>query len=137
MDLLTLINQLQEALYAEEQIRLAYLFGSALLASAPRDVDVGVWAPQLDVLPSRLRMDRRLHWGALLERGLRPRRFVDLHVLNGAPLPFQYTVARTGRLILVRSEIERIRYEAALTSAYLDFSESLRPFEAAVLARIG
>jgi len=57
--------------------------------------------------------------------------------LNGAPLPFQYTVVRTGRSILVRSEIERIRYEAELASAYLDFSQSLRPFEAAVLARIG
>lgn len=137
MDLLTLINQLQEALDLEKQIRLAYLFGSALLGSSPRDVDVGVWAPEFDGLPPGLRIDRRLHWGAVLERSLRPRRFVDLHVLNWAPLPFQYTIVRTGRPILVRSEIERIRYEASLTSAYLDFSVSLRPFEAALLARIG
>lgn len=137
MDLPTLIAQLRDALLAEEQVRLAYLFGSALIAPDFRDVDVGVWASELDALHPGLRIEQRLQWGARLERSLRPRRFVDLHVLNGAPLPFQYTVVRTGRLLLVRSEIERIRYEAGLASAYLDFAESLRPFETAVLARIG
>jgi predicted nucleotidyltransferase len=132
-----LAEQLAEGLLAEEAIRLAYLFGSVLVYPECRDVDLAVWAPAVDAMTPAARIDCRLRWGAMLERCLRPRRPLDLHLLNGAALPLQYTVVRTGRLILVRNEVERIRYEAGLALAYLDFQPSLRPFEDALLARIG
>jgi predicted nucleotidyltransferase len=131
-----LTEQLRKALLAEEAIRLAYLFGSVLIDPEFRDVDVAVWAPTVEGITPAARTDSQLRWGAMLERCLRPRRPLDLHLLNGAPLPLQYTVVRTGRLFHVREELERIRYEAATISSYLDFQASLRPFEEAVLARI-
>ena len=131
-----LAEQLAEGLLAEEAIRLAYLFGSVLVYPECRDVDLAVWAPAVEAMPPAARSDWRLKMGTALERHLDPRRPLDLHLLNGSPLPLQYTVVRTGRLILVRNEVERIRYEAWLTSAFLDFQPSLRRFSEAQLTRI-
>ena len=132
----SLIEQLRHGLEAEEPIRLAYLFGSALCRSDPRDVDVAVWVPGVEEMGSAYRAEAGLRWGAALERCLHPRRPLDLLVLNRAPLPMQFSVVRTGELLLARSEVERIRYEAWVVSTYLDFAPSLRPFEESVLAGI-
>jgi len=131
-----LIEYLLHGLEAEESIRLAYLFGSALCRSDPRDVDVAVWAPAVEEMDLAHRAEASLRWGAVLERCLHPRRPLDLLLLNGAPLPMQFSVVRTGELLLARSEVERIRYEAWVVSMYLDFAPSLRPFEESVLAGI-
>jgi len=132
----SLIEQLRHGLEAEGPIRLAYLFGSAVWRSDPRDVDVAVWVPVIQEMDSARRAEVRLRWGAALERCLHPRRSLDLQILNQAPLPMQFSVVRTGELLLARSEVERIRYEAWVVSAYLDFAPSLRPFAESVLAGI-
>lgn len=138
MDLMhaSLIEQLRRGLEAEDPIRLAYLFGSALCQPDPRDVDVAVWVPGVEKVDAVHRTEARLRWGAALERCLCPRRPLDLLLLNGAPLPMQFSVVRTGELLLARSEVERIRYEAWVASMCLDFAPSLRPFEESVLAGI-
>lgn len=131
-----LIQQLRRGLEAEESIRLAYLFGSTTCRPDPRDVDVAVWVSGFQEMDSGHKAEAQLRWGAVLERCLHPRRPLDLLVLNRAPLPMQYSVVRTGEVLLVRSELERIRYEAWVVSAYLDFAPSLRPFEESLLAGI-
>lgn len=129
-------EMLREGLLREDTIRLAYLYGSAILRTDFRDVDVAVWGPVFDAMLPAARTDLLLRLGATLERHVRPRRHLDLQVLNGAPLPLQYEVVRTGRLLLARSEIERIRYEAWLASISLDFQRGLRLFDDALLAGI-
>ena len=131
-----LIEQLQDGLAGEEVVRLAYVFGSALRDPGFRDVDVAVWAPMVEEMTPAERTDSMLRWGAMLERRLSPRRPLDFHLLNGAPLPLQDRVVRTGRLFLSRSELERIRYEASLASSYLDFQPNLRASERLLLARL-
>lgn len=131
-----LVDQLRKGLVAEDAIRLAYLYGSAVLRADFRDVDVAVWGPALDVMDRAERTDWLLRLGARLERSIHPRRHLDLQALNGAPLPLQYNVVRTGRLLLARSEIECVRFEAWLASASLDFQNGLRQFDDALLAAI-
>lgn len=131
-----LAEELREGLLREDRIRLAYLYGSVILRSDFRDIDVAVWGPAFDAMLPAERTDLFLHLGATLERHVRTRRHLDLQVLNGAPLPLQYEVVRKGRLLLARSEIERIRYEAWLASISLDFQWGLRQFDDALLAGI-
>jgi len=59
-----------------------------------------------------------------------------LSVWIGAPLPMQFSVVQSGLLLMARSEVERIHYEAWVSSMHLDFAPSLRLFEASVLAGI-
>jgi predicted nucleotidyltransferase len=129
-------GQLRAALEVEGRVRLAYLYGSALLRTDFHDVDVALWAPETD----RMSAGQREAWlgtlGLRLERSLTPRRPLDLRLLNRAPLQFQYAVVRGGRLLLARSELERVRFEATVASLALDLSVGLRAYDRAMLAGI-
>ena len=131
-----MLSQLQPALQAEGQVRLAYLYGSALLRADFRDVDVAVWAPETDRMPANPREAWLGALGLRVERSLTPRYPLDLRLLNRAPLLFQYAVVRTGRLLLARSELERVRFEATVASLALDLSVGLREYDRTMLAGI-
>jgi predicted nucleotidyltransferase len=131
-----MVEQLQLGMEAEESIRLAYLYGSVTFRPDPQDVDVAVWVSGFQELNSAHKVETQLHLGAVLERCLCPRRPLDLLILNSAPLPMQFSVVRKGEVLLARSELERIRYEAWVVTAFLDFAPSLRPFEESLLAGI-
>lgn len=131
-----MLSRLQPALETEGRVRLAYLYGSALLRADFHDMDVAVWAPETDRMPASLREAWLGALGLRLERSLTPRCPLDLRLLNRAPLLFQYAVVRTGRLLLARSEIERVRFEATVASLALDLSLGLREYDRTMLAGI-
>lgn len=131
-----MLRRLEPPLEAEERVRLAYLYGSALLRADCHDVDVAVWAPETDRMPASLRETWLGALGLRLERSLTPRCPLDLRLLNRAPLLFQYAVVRTGRLLLARSEIERVRFEATVASLAIDLSLGLREYDRTMLAGI-
>jgi predicted nucleotidyltransferase len=131
-----MVGHLQRALESEGRVRLAYLYGSALLRPDFRDVDVAVWAPETDGIPASLREAWLGPLGLRLEQSLRPRCPLDLRLLNRAPLLFQYAVVRRGRLLLARSELERVRFEATVASLALDLSVGLREYDRTMLAGI-
>jgi hypothetical protein len=131
-----MLSQLQRALEMEGRVRLAYLYGSALLRADFHDVDVAVWAPETDLMPASPREAWLGALGLRLERSLAPRCPLDLRLLNRAPLLFQHAVVRTGRLLLARSELERVRFEASVASLALDLSVGLREYDRTMLAGI-
>lgn len=127
---------LRAVLEAEGRVRLAYVYGSVLLRPDFRDVDVAVWAPEADRMPAGPRERWLGALGGRLERCLTPRRPLDLRLLNRAPVQFQYAVVRQGRLLLARSEIERVRFEATAASLALDLSVGLREYDRTMRAGI-
>ncbi len=129
-------SRLRAVLETEGRVRLAYLYGSALLRTDFHDVDVALWAPETDRMSAGLREAWLGTLGLRLERSLMPRRPLDLRLLNRAPLQFQYAVVRGGRLLLARSELERVRFEATAASLALDLSVGLRAYDRAMLAGI-
>jgi len=70
-----------------------------------------------------------------MEKALEPRVEVEVHLLNEAPLAFQYRVLQTGQLLFVREEVKRIRYEAEKMSDYLDYKPVLEWFNRRYLER--
>jgi len=129
-------KSLAPVLETEALVRLAYLYGSALYLLGPEDVDIAVWAPDTTGMSPSDRERWLGDLGRRLERCLAPRRDLDLRLLNGASVQFQYAVVRTGRLLLARSEVERVRFEAAAASLALDLSIGLRAYDRAMLAAI-
>jgi predicted nucleotidyltransferase len=107
----------REALEAQPEIAVAYLFGSvARGTSGPlSDVDLGVVLTSAAATPERL--------GAIADRlalQLRTDR-VDLIDLHRAPVPLRYRVARDGLVIVCRDHRARERFEVDAIRRHLDF----------------
>ena len=109
---------LSQRLKREPSVEFAYLFGSILTRRDARDVDVAVflrgrgdpWLSAEDV-------------GRHLEGVLRPRRKVDVRVLNDAAAAFAFRVLEEGMLLWERDRSARLSWEAHALSRYQD----LRP----------
>ncbi len=107
-------------LAGEEEILLAYLFGSRATGTAsPRsdyDIALLVRDPSLD-LQARLAHEI----GAVL--GVEQ---VDVVFLNRAPVELAYAVVAQGCLLYERSLAERVEFEAKVLSLYGDYLPILR-----------
>lgn len=107
-------------LAGEEEVVLAYLFGSRATGTAgpQSDYDIALLVrnPSLD-LQARLAHEI----GAVLEAGR-----VDMVFLNRAPVELAYAVIAQGRLLYERSVAERVEFEAKVMSLYGDYLPILR-----------
>ncbi len=113
-----IIKEISRHLSGVEDLLPGYLYGSFLVRSDFHDIDIGL-------LVSGERNPYELFKYAMkiasdLERCISPRYEVDLRILNGVPVEFQYEVVKTGRVIFVRDESVRIAFEADVLAKYLD-----------------
>ncbi len=106
------------AVFQDDGVRLATLFGSAVSSPAPRDVDVAV-------LFDSYHMDRYLALQESLCRVLGTQR-VDLVVLNRANAPLRLSALLGGELLYARTPAE---VEEAIAQALFDYDD-YRRFEA-------
>ncbi len=113
------LRAIADTLRTFDSVRLGYVFGSFLLGSHFEDIDVAVLLAG-GLLP-REEFKYSMAIGRALESAITPRREVDVKVLNGAPVSFQYTVIRDGLPVMVRDEKIRVRFEAQRIKAHLDF----------------
>lgn len=121
---------LSQSLEKEARVGFAYLFGSTLTRRDARDVDVAVfllgggdpWLSAEEV-------------GGRLERALRPRRDVDVRVLNDAPAAFVFRVLSQGVLLCERDRAARLAWEAHAVSRYQDIKPMLDLHDRRFLAR--
>ncbi len=105
------------------EVLLGYLFGSycANRQGGLRDIDIGIY-----VHPEALeKLDRLAPYGyraSLITElaHLLHYRAVDLVLLNTAPSLLQREVIARGRLIVCRSEKDRIRFEVSTLKRYAD-----------------
>jgi hypothetical protein len=127
-------NVLRAYLATQEEVVLAYLFGSQARGEAGPHSDVDI-AVLLRGQPDDDRsLDARMDLGAALS-ALLGRNDVDVVILNQAPLALAYRVLRDGVLLLCRDEDARIAYTWRTVSEYLDYEPFLRRYERALLER--
>jgi hypothetical protein len=135
--LAAVITPAKEFLGSRPEIRLAYLFGSALKRDDWRDLDIAVLLDQDRVAEPADWLRYGLRVGAELEQFLgRPRVAVDLRVLNGASLAFQNEAIKTGALILARDRRSQVAYESRVLVEFLDFLPILEMYERALRREI-
>lgn len=113
------LKRIAQALEPFGAVRLAYVFGSFLEREDYRDIDLGL-VLSCDPGPGES-FSTAMEVGRPVERAVEPRREVDVKILNRAPLSAQYEVVRTGLCVFAREERDWVRYEADLTSEWLDF----------------
>jgi hypothetical protein len=125
---------LTDALAANSQVILAYLFGSQARGTANVHSDVDV-AMLLSGQPDENTcFDVRM---AIMDDVMGALRVndVDVAILNRAPLALQYRVLRDGKLLFCRDHNQRIAYQLKVVNAYLDFKPILERHEQAILAK--
>jgi predicted nucleotidyltransferase len=108
------------AIFTDEQVVVAYLFGSQARGDAGplSDVDVAVLLEgglsPAEALALRLRLIEAIGRALHTER-------VDVAPLNNAPYLLQHRAIRDGRVLFCRDELARVRYEFRVLRDYLDF----------------
>lgn len=123
---------LVDALDREEDVLVAYLFGSRARGGGRpgSDVDVAVLlAEGADLDRRHLDLIGRVASVAGSERA-------DVVVLNRAPVALAYRVIRDGRLLACRDERARVRHWASVVDRYLDTAPMRRTLDAGLRHRL-
>jgi len=119
-----LFPKLKKELEKDKSIAFSYVFGSygrKGRVGPLSDVDVAVYLSE----------DRKINfWEKKLEligiiNEVLKTDEVDLVILNEAPLPFQYEVIRTGKLLFSKNEGKRVKFVVRVIDSYSD-TERLR-----------
>ncbi|MBM4401271.1 MAG: nucleotidyltransferase domain-containing protein [Crenarchaeota archaeon] len=106
----------------QEEILIAYLFGSFVKSESFSDIDVA--------LVMRSEPDQPLSLELALENQLEKivKFPVDVRILNKAPLAFSQNVFRTGRVILDRDPNFRADFQGKILKQYFDFAPFRRRY---------
>ena len=104
---------------SRSKVVFAYLFGSQARGEAgPRsDVDIAVYLNE--GLDKGERFNLRLRLMSDLSVVFHTDR-IDLLLLRGLPLSFQFRVVKEGKLIYCKDELQRIRFEFRVMCRYYD-----------------
>lgn len=108
---------LRDALAGRSEIRFALLYGSVLQRASFRDIDIALMVDRA-VVP----VARDIDYILALTSELQPALSVplDMHVINDAPLPFQYNVSR-GKPLIVNDQQALCTFLERTWDMYLDF----------------
>ena len=108
-----IVGKLQE--YPE--ILFAYLHGSFLTNEFFNDIDLALY---LSKIPDSL-LEYELKMEVILRNTVLGAP-VDVRLLNGAPLSFQYNVVKEGIPIVVNDDSERTEFQERTIKHYFDFA---------------
>jgi len=99
------------------EILFAYLHGSFLTNEFFNDIDLALY---LRKIPDSL-LEYELNMEVILSNVVvgAP---VDVRLLNGAPLSFQYNVVKEGMPIIVHDDNERAEFQERTIKYYFDFA---------------
>ena len=104
-------------LQKHSEILFAYLHGSFLNDDCFNDIDLALYLKKIpdSLLEYELNMEVILSYAGV---GVP----VDVRLLNGAPLSFQYNVVKEGTPIVVNDENERAEFQERTVKRYFDFA---------------
>lgn len=130
-DLSKLINKLQDYFAKDDQIVMAFLFGSIVRGetTAESDVDIAIYfkpiGPALEWEEERVYSDEDKIWGEV-EKIIGRR--TDLVILNRAPAGLASTIIREGQRIVVKDQNLYWRFLSAIIQVANDFREFTEDF---------
>lgn len=116
------LQALSASLKGREEILFAYAHGSFLEEGPFRDLDIAVFLRPEAMPASRFHYEDRM--AAELTEAVKPSFPLDIRIMNGAPIAFQYRAFR-GRLLMERDEDLRIEVLAYIVGRYLDIKPIL------------
>ncbi len=112
-----LLDQIAGYLSNREEILFAYAHGSSVLGLPFRDIDVAIYLSE-DYLDEIDSLDYILTLGNQLSKLVRfP---VDVRILNGAPVAFQFH-ATAGKVLVSRDDGLRLDHTERIRRQYYDF----------------
>ena len=124
-----------EVLKLHGDVLFAWIYGSFARQEPFRDIDIAIYLAQAaepyDIYKLQMQIAREV------EQRVIPGIPVDVRILNGAPVEFQYEVIRDGRLAYERDRELRIEFESGVMSRYLDIRFMLDRVDRAFLAGVG
>jgi len=114
-------DEVKKILEAEDNILLAYIFGSQLKGKTGplSDYDFAVFLSQKPSSQFKYKLKNKLV--NVLDPGQ-----VDLIILNDAPIELKYKVIATGKVIYQKNLAVRVEFEADTLSQYFDYLPILR-----------
>ncbi len=122
-------ERLRALLHACPDVVTAYLFGSAVTSTSPRDLDVAVvFGDVTNDLAGTLSLQARLE--SSLDRP------VDLHELDRLPLDLQFRIVQQGILLVDRDPVQRVRKEIRVFDAFNDFRPYVERIRTATRKRL-
>lgn len=133
-----IINTIGNFLKNYPELDFAYVHGSFLTPGHFGDIDIAVHLG--NSLPNHgdksvkdvkgIKVFNEVKYEINLEVALEEllRYPVDVRVLNQAPLSFQYSVLKNGRLVLERNENARVSFQTKTLSMYFDFAPLRRQY---------
>jgi len=116
-DKTTISSAIAGKLQEYPEILFAYLHGSFLTSEVFHDIDLALFLQKAP--PSSIEYE--LNMEIALSRSITgfP---IDVRLLNGAPLSFQFNVLKEGIPILVRDDISRSDFQERTIKNYFDFA---------------
>lgn len=120
--------------FADTPVVFAYLVGSRATGSAREDSDVDVAVLLDDSVSTSRYLDVRLDLSGRLEPVLGSQ--VDVVVLNAARLAVAGRMVQQRRVLYSRDEPARVRFEARMMTAFLDFRVHQLPLARRMLDQI-
>lgn len=113
-----------KAIFREQPVLLAYIFGSSVDDKEVSESDVDVGVLLVGGLTKEKRFEIRLNLMGQLARVFKKK--VDLVVVNDtASLFLKYVIIKEGKLVYSKSELERIDFESRVLGLYFDFQPFL------------
>ncbi len=97
------------------EVSVAYIFGSFLKSKIFKDIDIGLLLEE-NFQPDAL-YEAQLAGQFEKELG----ESFDIRILNDRPLRFLFYILRDAKLVYVRDEQQRIRFEQRVLIQYMDF----------------
>jgi len=120
-------EEIGKVLEGHKEVVLAYLYGSVAKGYAGRgsDIDVG--------LLLRKDFEAGALYPARVAREIKEKcRFsqdVDVRILNDGSQRFLHQVITEGRIILLRDEGERVKFETSVIDRYIDFKPFYKQYD--------
>lgn len=110
------------------KVGIIYLYGSVANANALKfsDIDIGVVFTKPEVLYNSHAAYSRLY--DIFERGVKPKREIDLVFLQRTSPGLQFNVINEGKVLYEISSEFRNRYEEKVLNEYLDFRKVIDHF---------
>jgi len=109
-----IIEKIKELLISDKNILFAFIHGSFLRKTPFRDIDVALFLSDGDpfdyVIKKSVYLETHIGYP------------IDIHVLNEAPITFEYYVVTEGKLLFTRNKMQSDIYILITQKKYLDFS---------------